>query len=291
MKIFISLFAFTLIVFASDEFKECDQIINKQTYKICYDYNYKGAKFVSYILDGALVNKTNIKKRPTFYKETTIPKQYQSTQKDYYKSGYDKGHLLSDGSTDYNNTSLKKAYSLANSIPQAPKVNRYTWIKTERHERALAVKYGTIKVLIGVIYGNNPKRIGLNKIAVPKAYYKKLYNDTGFNECYYYKNTIDTISKGDKLKHHLVKCNTIHTILDTHTHKKHKVNIHTQKINAHDTHLHKNATNTTHKYDCNTKKYCKDMISCDEAFYYLNVCNNKRLDRDKDNIPCEKLCK
>ena len=288
MKIFISLFAFTTFVFASNEFKECDQIIKKQTYKICYDYHYKGAKYVSYILDGSLVNKTNIKKRPSFFIENTIPKQYQSTKKDYYKSGYDKGHLANDSSFDNNIYTLQKTYSLANIIPQSPKVNRYTWIKTERYERALAVKYGSIKVLIGVIYDKEPLRIGINKIAIPKAYYKKLYDDTGFEECYYYKNDINIVSKGDKLHHHLVKCNTIHTIADTHTQKIYTFTQNNQKI---DTHLHKKATDTTHKYDCNTKKYCKDMSSCKEALFYLNICNIKRLDRNNNGVPCEKLCK
>lgn len=211
MKIFVFLYIFTLLVSSNDEFKECDQVIDKQTYKMCYDYSYKGAKYVYYTLNGALVNKINIKKRPKFYPEKEIPKQHQSISKDYYKSGYDRGHLASDGSFDYDKTILKKAYSLANIVPQSPKVNRYTWIKTERYERALAVKYGSIKVLIGIIYDKDPLRIGLNKIAIPKAYYKKLYNDIDFKECYYYKNDIHVVSKGDKLKHHLVNCNAVHS--------------------------------------------------------------------------------
>ena len=33
----------------------CDQIIDKQVFTICYDYNAKGAKYVAYTLDGKLV--------------------------------------------------------------------------------------------------------------------------------------------------------------------------------------------------------------------------------------------
>ncbi|NYZ69474.1 excalibur calcium-binding domain-containing protein [Endozoicomonas sp. SM1973] len=33
------------------------------------------------------------------------------------------------------------------------------------------------------------------------------------------------------------------------------------------------------------------MISCEEAKFYLNQCNLTRLDRDKDGVPCEKLCR
>lgn len=44
-------------------------------------------------------------------------------------------------------------------------------------------------------------------------------------------------------------------------------------------------------FSCWTKRYCKDMVSCTEASYYYNVCNLKSLDRDKDGIYCENVCK
>jgi Staphylococcal nuclease homologue/Excalibur calcium-binding domain len=39
----------------------------------------------------------------------------------------------------------------------------------------------------------------------------------------------------------------------------------------------------------NPKKYCKDMYSLAEAYFYLNKCGVKSLDGDKDGIPCEAL--
>lgn len=44
-------------------------------------------------------------------------------------------------------------------------------------------------------------------------------------------------------------------------------------------------------YKCGTKRYCKEMESCDEALYFYQVCNVSRLDGDKDGIPCEALCR
>lgn len=43
--------------------------------------------------------------------------------------------------------------------------------------------------------------------------------------------------------------------------------------------------------ECGTKKYCKEMNSCEEAKYFLNNCNLTRLDGDNDGIPCESICK
>jgi hypothetical protein len=42
---------------------------------------------------------------------------------------------------------------------------------------------------------------------------------------------------------------------------------------------------------CGTKRYCKEMTSCEEARGYLAQCGLKGLDRNKDGVPCESLCK
>lgn len=49
--------------------------------------------------------------------------------------------------------------------------------------------------------------------------------------------------------------------------------------------------NKKETFKCEGKKTCKQMISCKEAIFYLNQCGVKRLDRDKDGIPCESLCR
>ena len=99
---------------------------------------------------------------------------------------------------------------MANIIPQAPKVNRKTWIKAEKLERSVASSLGTVNVLNGVIYNLNPQRIGVDKIAVPIAFWKMIYNDEKkYKKCFYYKNNININWKQDRLKNHLVDCNIL----------------------------------------------------------------------------------
>ena len=47
--------------------------------------------------------------------------------------------------------------------------------------------------------------------------------------------------------------------------------------------------NTSKKLECGNKKYCKRMTSCKEVKFYLKECGLKKLDKDKDGIPCEKV--
>jgi hypothetical protein len=42
---------------------------------------------------------------------------------------------------------------------------------------------------------------------------------------------------------------------------------------------------------CETKHKCSQMKNCKEAYFYLEKCGISRLDRDKDGVPCEKICR
>lgn len=44
------------------------------------------------------------------------------------------------------------------------------------------------------------------------------------------------------------------------------------------------------KFQCEGKRTCKEMNSCEEARFYLTQCGVKSLDRDNDGIPCENIC-
>ena len=68
-----------------------------------------------------------------------MKKRYRSHSRDYTHSGYDRGHLANDASFDYDMKIVRKTYTMANIIPQAPMVNRKTWIKAEKLERSVAV--------------------------------------------------------------------------------------------------------------------------------------------------------
>ncbi len=43
-------------------------------------------------------------------------------------------------------------------------------------------------------------------------------------------------------------------------------------------------------FSCGGKNICRDMDSCDEAYFYLEQCGMRKLDRDHDGIPCESIC-
>ena len=44
-------------------------------------------------------------------------------------------------------------------------------------------------------------------------------------------------------------------------------------------------------FRCGSKTKCSEMISCEEAMYYLEECGLTRLDGNGDGVPCETLCR
>lgn len=44
-------------------------------------------------------------------------------------------------------------------------------------------------------------------------------------------------------------------------------------------------------FACGTKTYCREMVSCEEARFYLSSCGLTRLDGDGDGVPCEAVCR
>jgi hypothetical protein len=43
-------------------------------------------------------------------------------------------------------------------------------------------------------------------------------------------------------------------------------------------------------FECEGKKDCSEMFSCEEAKFYMRKCPGTNLDPDLDGIPCEDLC-
>ena len=52
----------------------------------------------------------------------------------------------------------------------------------------------------------------------------------------------------------------------------------------------KSKSSNSATFTCAGKRTCREMISCDEAKFYLTSCGVSSLDGDHDGIPCNSLC-
>ena len=186
---------------------KCDQLIDKTYFQICYDYDLNLATAVGYKLEGDLVDELNIKDRPYFYAEPTLPQSEQIEPNNYKGTGYDRGHMAPDAAFDWSKESLNATYSMANIIPQLAEVNREEWSRAEEHARKMAKKYNEITVVNLIVFDENITKIGKTPVALPKGFYKIMYNiSKNYQECYYYSNTQN---QSKTLNKHLISCDNL----------------------------------------------------------------------------------
>ena len=195
--------------------QKCDRVIKNAVVTTCYSDKLKSVTKVAYVIDGSNVHKVNLKKRGKWHYNSAIPNKLRSNNKDYVKTGYDKGHLAPDSAYDWNKDVLNNTYDLnINSVPMAAKVNRKTWIKSEKYAKDISRKLGYIQVIDFMVFDKKPKKMGKNKISISKGYYKILQNkEKKFKKCFYYKNNKNVKVKGDKLKQHIVDCKKVFKLL------------------------------------------------------------------------------
>lgn len=108
----------------------------------------------------------------------------------YTKSGYDRGHLISNDMFNFNESLQKETFAIYNICPQLPSLNRgingYTaWREIENvTEKMLANADGRVYVITGPILDETPNRyktIG-NCCVVPKKFFKILLIEDTKNE-------------------------------------------------------------------------------------------------------------
>ena len=157
-----------------------------------YDEKLHSPTLMVYSLTREQVNKT-LNYRIRFHSNNKIPLALQADYKDYRYSGYDRGHLASDASFDYNIYRLASAYAYTAIVPMVPSVNRVSWYHLEQKERKLANKYGSIMVF-NVMYYEDNTTIGRHKVAVPTRMEKSIYPlFDGEPQCYSVENTKNAV--------------------------------------------------------------------------------------------------
>ena len=173
------------IKLVNKSFSNCNQIIENNVFKSCYNYELKSATASLIEIKAEQVNTKNIAKRPAFYEDKSIPELYRTKSEDWTNTEHDRGHIQSDASNDYTEDVLRLTYAMSNITMQKPITNRKSYLEVEKRERELAVIHGKIKALTIINYSQE----SINTIRVPSEYIK-IFFDSSYNtlECYKVKN-------------------------------------------------------------------------------------------------------
>ena len=153
-----------------------EQIIIHEGYTVSYNSDYKIANWVAYELTAQEASSTKTGRSDKFTYDPSIDKMASASNEDYSRSGYDKGHLAPAGDMKWSAKAMRESFYLTNICPQKPALNRGEWKELEETARIWAKEYGSLYIICGPVIDKNLKRLGKNRVGIPKQFYKVICN-------------------------------------------------------------------------------------------------------------------
>ena len=185
-------------------------------YSFYYSPEYGVAHWVAYRLTREDVLGAKVKRSSRFKpNEIIISKKWKyAINDDYYRSTYNRGHLVPSSDRLRSKVENKTTFSFANIAPQKAKFNSGVWLMIEHKIKELAVAYGELFIVVGTIVDENYNYIGVNKIAIPSHFYKCVaFRDKGeWCGVGFIIPNIDNVS--DNYKDYICKINRVEKVID-----------------------------------------------------------------------------
>jgi len=154
-------------------------IVEHLAYSLDYNEDYEQADWVFYELTKEEVLNKNVPRKDKFIKDPT-PTVTSALPTDYYKSGYDRGHLCPAADNRWSQEAMEESFYMSNMSPQDPDLNRKIWAELEEEVRKWAVENEKVFVVTGPILADGvKKKIGQSNVAVPNYFYKVVADLTG----------------------------------------------------------------------------------------------------------------
>lgn len=151
-----------------------NQVVNHGYFALAYSEYHEQAEWVAYEMTVEQLNQKNVDRTDNFREDARISSG-SAALKDYRGSGYDRGHLCPAGDMAFSYESMSTSFFMSNMSPQEKGFNRGIWRELEESVRDWTRSNKNLYIVTGpVLTKRAKKRIGKNKVVVPRAYYKAL---------------------------------------------------------------------------------------------------------------------
>lgn len=143
--------------------------------------------WVAYKLHGEKASQS-AQRRNCFRRDIRLTDTQASHCRDYYRSGFDRGHLAPNGdfdTFDVNDETVMNSFLLSNMAPQHHGFNAGIWLYAEKIVRDLSVNFSHVYVISGSIFDENADgrrdddrsitrwlKNDTSSVAIPTHYYK-----------------------------------------------------------------------------------------------------------------------
>jgi endonuclease G, mitochondrial len=157
-----------------------------------YDRRLRNPAWVAeHITPASLSARAGDRKNSVFFEDEAIPDRFRARLKDYYRSGFDRGHQVPAADAKWSQEAMDATFALSNVCPQVGDgFNRDYWAHLEDFCRRLTGRYPSVRVVTGPLY--LPRRDADGRwrvtyemigsppsVAVPTHFYKVIYAEDG----------------------------------------------------------------------------------------------------------------
>jgi endonuclease G, mitochondrial len=164
-------------------------IATRQALISSFDRRLRNPQWViEHITPESLAKRDGDRKHSVFLEDEGVPEKFRAKLKDYFRSGYDRGHQVPAADAKWSQTAMDETFYLTNMSPQVGEgFNRDYWAHFEDFCRRLTEKYPSVRIVTGPLYlpkrdpadnkwyvkyeviGNPPN------VAVPTHFYKVIF--------------------------------------------------------------------------------------------------------------------
>lgn len=163
----------------------CPLQVDYAHFTVCYEFAHRQPLWTSHVLKIEMVD--GKQKRTDNYR-ADMELEDPVYASDYYKSGYDRGHLVPAGDMKETYQMMSESFYMSNMSPQVPSFNRGIWSTIEDHVRDLVREWGTAHIVTAPVLDENLARTKKG-ISVPQWFYKIAYfPDRGLIKAFLIKN-------------------------------------------------------------------------------------------------------
>lgn len=165
----------------------------RQAFISTYDRRLRNPHWVAeHITPESLAKRDGDRKNSAFLEDPSIPEKFRAKLKDYFRSGFDRGHQVPAADCKWSQTAMDETFFLSNMCPQVGEgFNRDYWAHFEDFCRRLTTRYPSVRIVTGPLY--LPKRDPADgkwyvkyevignpaNVAVPTHFYKVIFAEDG----------------------------------------------------------------------------------------------------------------
>lgn len=148
-----------------------EQVIKHEGYTVSYNADFKIPNWGAYVLTKERVENAKVKRHNKFIPDPEA-KGATALNEDYSRTGYDRGHMVPAGDMKWSEKSMRETFYFSNICPQDRGLNSGIWNDLEMTVRVWAKEKHLIYVVCGPVIEKDLKRLGGNRVGVPRMFYK-----------------------------------------------------------------------------------------------------------------------